>query len=117
MSYGFFCRENDSRTSSGKFLRVESCHPESSDFLGLWETPADTLWALVVHNAIVIPALMNTYGPIQERNLSSVTSATILALCLVSSKYTSTLTPENTPKLAINAVSKAKHPHTFRSTR
>ena len=32
----FFCRENDLRTSSGKFLRVESCHPESSDFLGLW---------------------------------------------------------------------------------
>ena len=33
--YAFFCRENDLRTSSGKFLRVESCHPESSDFLGL----------------------------------------------------------------------------------
>ena len=32
----FFCRENDLRTSSGKFLRVESCHPESSEFLGLW---------------------------------------------------------------------------------
>ena len=31
----FFCRENDLRTSSGKFSRVESCHPESSDFLGL----------------------------------------------------------------------------------
>ena len=33
--YAFFCRENDLRTSSGKFLRVESCHPENSDFLGL----------------------------------------------------------------------------------
>ena len=32
----FFCRKNHLRTSSGKFLRVESCHPESSDFLGLW---------------------------------------------------------------------------------
>ena len=32
--YVFF-RENDLRTSSGKFLRVESCHPESLDFLGL----------------------------------------------------------------------------------
>ena len=45
----FFCRENDLRvffvaktiyvffvTSFGKFLRVESCHPESLDFLGLW---------------------------------------------------------------------------------
>ena len=40
----FFCRKHDLnaffgenylRTSSGKFLRVESCHPESSDFLGL----------------------------------------------------------------------------------
>ena len=35
MIYAFFCRENDLRTSSGKFFRVESCHPESSDFLGL----------------------------------------------------------------------------------
>ena len=34
----FFCRENDLHISSGKFLRVESCHPESSDFLGLWRT-------------------------------------------------------------------------------
>ena len=34
--YALFCRENNLRTSSGKFLRVESCHPESSDFLGLW---------------------------------------------------------------------------------
>ena len=32
----FFCRENNLRTSSGKFLRVEFCHSESSDFLGLW---------------------------------------------------------------------------------
>ena len=31
----FFCRENNLHTSSGKFLRVEFCHPESSDFLGL----------------------------------------------------------------------------------
>ena len=31
----FFCRENNLCTSSGKFLRVESCHPESLDFLGL----------------------------------------------------------------------------------
>ena len=27
--------KHDLRTSSGKFLRVEFCHPESSDFLGL----------------------------------------------------------------------------------
>ena len=26
----------DFRILSGKFLRVESCHPGSSDFLGLW---------------------------------------------------------------------------------
>ena len=32
----FFCRENDLRTPPGKFLRVGSCHSESSDFLGLW---------------------------------------------------------------------------------
>ena len=31
----FICRKNDLRTLSGKFLRVESCHPERSDFLGL----------------------------------------------------------------------------------
>ena len=31
----FFCCENNLRTSSGKFLRIESCHPESLDFLGL----------------------------------------------------------------------------------
>ena len=30
-----FFRENDLGTLSGKFFRVESCHPESSDFLGL----------------------------------------------------------------------------------
>ena len=30
----FFCRESNLRTSSGKFLRVQFCHPESSDFLG-----------------------------------------------------------------------------------
>ena len=29
--YAFF-RENDFRTSSGKFLRVESCYPESFGF-------------------------------------------------------------------------------------
>ena len=39
MIYAFFCRKNDLRTSSGKFLRVDSCHPESSDFLGLWRMP------------------------------------------------------------------------------
>ena len=33
--FAIFGRKNDLRTSSGKFLRVESCHPESSDFLGL----------------------------------------------------------------------------------
>ena len=32
----FFCRKSNLRTSSGKFLRVQFCHPESSDFLGLW---------------------------------------------------------------------------------
>ena len=32
----FICHENDLHTSSGKFLRIQSCHPESSDFLGLW---------------------------------------------------------------------------------
>ena len=31
-----FVEKNDLRTPSGKFLRVESCHLESSDFLGLW---------------------------------------------------------------------------------
>ena len=30
-----FCRENDSRTLSGKFLRVIFCRPESFDFLCL----------------------------------------------------------------------------------
>ena len=29
------CRGNDLRTSSGKFLRVKVCRPESCDFLGL----------------------------------------------------------------------------------
>ena len=33
--HAFFCLENDLRISSGKFLRVESCHPEGSDFWGL----------------------------------------------------------------------------------
>ena len=37
--YALFGRENDLRTSSGKFLCVEFCHPESSDFLGLWGVP------------------------------------------------------------------------------
>ena len=32
---GVFCRENDLRSSPGKFLRVESCYPESSDFWDL----------------------------------------------------------------------------------
>ena len=31
----FFCRENDLRTSPGKFLHVESCYLESSDFWDL----------------------------------------------------------------------------------
>ena len=30
-----FCRENNLRTPSGKFLRVKFCQPESLDFLGL----------------------------------------------------------------------------------
>ena len=34
--YALFCHENDLRIPSGKFLRVEFRHPESSDFLGLW---------------------------------------------------------------------------------
>ena len=29
--YSIFYRKNDLRTLSGKFLRVENCHPESSD--------------------------------------------------------------------------------------
>ena len=33
--YVLFCRKSDLRTLSGKLLRVEICHPESSDFLGL----------------------------------------------------------------------------------
>ena len=33
------CRENDLRASSGKFLRVKVCQPESFDFLGLCPTP------------------------------------------------------------------------------
>ena len=32
------CRGNDLRTSSGKFLRVKVCRPESCDFLGLWNS-------------------------------------------------------------------------------
>ena len=43
MIYAFFCRENDLRTSSGKFLRVESYHPQSSHFLGLWFMQTFTL--------------------------------------------------------------------------
>ena len=31
-----FCRENDLRASSGKFLRVKFYRPESLDFLCLW---------------------------------------------------------------------------------
>ena len=31
------CRKNDLRAPSGKFLRVKICHPESLDFLGLWQ--------------------------------------------------------------------------------
>ena len=31
-----FCRENDLRIPSGKFLRIEFCHSGNSDFLGLW---------------------------------------------------------------------------------
>ena len=34
--YALFGRKNDLRTSSGKFLQVEFCHSESSDFSGLW---------------------------------------------------------------------------------
>ena len=30
------CRENDLRTPSGKFLRLNSCQLESFDFLSLW---------------------------------------------------------------------------------
>ena len=38
--YAFFFAQNNLRTSCGKFLRVESCHPENSDFLGLcWHLP------------------------------------------------------------------------------
>ena len=37
--YALFCHENDLRIPSGKFLRVEFRHPESSDFLGLWVDP------------------------------------------------------------------------------
>ena len=35
--YVLFLLRNDSRTSSGKLGRVEICHPESLDFLGLWK--------------------------------------------------------------------------------
>ena len=64
----------------------------------------------------MLAALRHTYGPIQERNLSSVTSVTILALTQVILKYTSALTLENNPTRAINAVSQAKHLATFSST-
>ena len=40
--YTFFCRENDLRTLSGKFLGVESCHLDSSEFLGLCLPPRKT---------------------------------------------------------------------------
>ena len=36
------CRGNDLRTSSGKFLRVKVCRPESCDFLGLCHTVPDS---------------------------------------------------------------------------
>ena len=38
-TYKLFCRKNDLPTSSGKFLRVEFSHPESSDFLGICNVP------------------------------------------------------------------------------
>ena len=37
------CCGNDLRTSSGKFLRVKVCRPESCDFLGLCGGPMDQL--------------------------------------------------------------------------
>ena len=44
----FFCHKNDSRISSGKFSRVEICHPESLYFLGLcrWLPFHDHRWRI-----------------------------------------------------------------------
>ena len=59
--YMLFCHENDLRTSSGKFLRVESCHPESSDFLGLWHPRTQSkepIMFLVLN--ITIPCIFST---------------------------------------------------------
>ena len=36
MYFWHICRENDLRSSSGKFLLVKVCRLESLDFLGLW---------------------------------------------------------------------------------
>ena len=36
MHFWHICHRNDLRDSSGKFLRVKVCRPESWDFLGLW---------------------------------------------------------------------------------
>ena len=49
-----FFRENDLGTSSGKFLHVESCHPESSDFLGLWLSGG----SIYVERANIVPAAL-----------------------------------------------------------
>ena len=50
--YAFFsCRENDLCTWSGKFLRVESCHPENSDFLGLCWNQTDEFW--IFHSCVI----------------------------------------------------------------
>ena len=70
----------------------------------------------VTSQANMLTALRDTFGPIQEWNLSSVTSATFLALCLVVWKYTGALTPEKNPTLAINVVSQASQLATFSST-
>ena len=74
----------------------------------------------VAHNvtspANILPALRHTFGPIQEWNHSSVTSATILALILLIWNDTSALTPEKSPTTAINAVSQASNLVTFRGT-
>ena len=62
--YSFFYRKNDLRTLSGKFLCVESCHPESSDsfrnFRQLWQFRFCTDFRTVVF--LVNGVSKNTYS-------------------------------------------------------
>ena len=54
--------KHDLRTSSGKFLPVGFCHPESSDFLGLWMTDIMDITSMVSncddHESSMFPEVM-----------------------------------------------------------